>query len=214
MKKVFFLVVSSFLLFVGCENPDIKALQKAQQCLDQARTPQDAQACRQYVQGLTSQKAKSLSCAIETMAAGIDSSTMQSAFVDMTNTGPNGNKEAALLSHLSVGDKTTADTVFNVCNESDVPGLEYIAGLVRVATIVDTLGSGANFSADLSNCATNTSSCNPADIGETAVVLADSYCTGDNANTNVCNEINNAVANGGGDYSAIGSQLLSLLNTP
>lgn len=206
---IIFGLTALLLTTTGCEDEDARSNAEGQACLDKARNEAQADACRQYVSGST-QQAKILLCSIEMMASGLTSDKMKTAFQNMDSAGA-GNKEEALIGALTLNSTTEATTAFNACNETNVAGLEYIAGLARVGTIVASVGAGGNFDAQLADCATN-NSCNPTEIGETATVLADSYCTGANADSEVCTQINQAVDQNSGDNSAIGNALLDLMN--
>ena len=194
---------------VGCEDPDLDDIAKGQECLDKARSAADAEACRKYAKG-SSQEAKILKCSVEFMVGGLDSTKMRAAFKKFNDDGTaEQDREAELMFLLAADSTTQAATTFSACKATNVGGLIYLASLSQVGTILAAVA--ANGPAAVDACIANDPNCDPAAIGQAAVAMSDSYCTGDNEDTEVCEEINAAVA-AGATSEEIGDALLAQMN--
>ncbi len=201
---------------LGCENKDLDALAQGQQCLDRASEPIEAENCRQFVEGKTGPQAMALACSIEFMAGGLTTKKILDAVKaqdDATD-----NKEANLMMVLALNDLDTAKDAVQFCNQSGVGGLIYLANLSLIGT---TLASSIGFiSVDgtpptqaqiddaLDKCKSSDPSCEPEVIGEAALVLSESYCSG--KDSEICKDIQEAVARGA-TAEDIGRELLELI---
>jgi hypothetical protein len=183
-----------FLGLLGCEDKDTNAVAKAQECLDKARVAADAAACRGLIEGKSSQQAYIVRCSIEFVAGGLITSKIAQAFTEQKNAGSN--KEATLMSFLSLGDKPTADNAAAYCKLSGIPGLIYLANLSVIGTYMTVLLNEVdrnNPSVFLANCQANPDNCNDTAIGTAVISIADSYCTGANSSSDVCGKVNAAI---------------------
>jgi len=215
---LFVLALGLGVFTAGCESEDDNNIMKAQDCLNKV-TDQGASAaaCRSYVSGLTTQQAYMLRCSIEFVYGGLNTEKVKNAFQEMSNNSNNANPEEFLIQNLSLidpngsgsSDNTAlAKTAYDYCALSGSAGLIYVAGLSRIGTLIINAGGG-NFEANLSACTgpTPTADCDPEEIGETVAAVADSYCVGDNVNSDVCQSFLDAQANGENN-EAIGNYIL------
>lgn len=222
----------------GCKSQDeADAIAKAQKCLDEVSVYSEADSCLSYVEEYTSQQAQILKCAILHTSGGLMETKIikgYNALKDSTIT----NKEAAFMAVLSLDkpDLTTGLTKAKkadaYCQETGVPGLKYlssviVAGTALAATTAAITGGttiNENSSAtDINNAITNLmnqcavvspatpdASCddNLATIGTAVAALSSSYCANESADSEVCNDINDAVAAAGNNATNIGQAVL------
>ncbi|MCB0384243.1 MAG: hypothetical protein KDD43_02525 [Bdellovibrionales bacterium] len=197
----------------GCESDETNAISKAQRCLDDARTAAAAKACRGLVDGKTSQQAMIVRCAIEVVSGGLITSRVSQAFQELENS--TNDKEATMMGIMANDDgPTAAETAAAYCNASGISGLQYLANLSVVGTyMVAAVGSwNGDGQALINQCAPPTNGCNDAAIGTAIISIGQSYCGGQDADEEMCNEINQAIATGGGDPATVAQQLYPLLN--
>lgn len=203
-----------FLGLFGCEDKDTNAVAKAQECLDKAREAADAVACRGLIEGKSSQQAYIVRCSIEFVAGGLITSKIAQAFTKQKEVGSN--KEATLMSVLSLGDTTTADNAAAYCKLSGIPGLIYLANLSLIGTYMNP-SNNPNFNPDtfLSDCQSMTPPpvCNSTAISAAVISIADSYCTDANSSSDVCNKVNTAITEANGSSEEIAKKFFEALKT-
>src|SRR6185437_6960328 len=150
-------------------------------------------------------------CAADFIIGGITDSSLISAYNAAQNlSGPS--VAQALIPALSQSNTTLAGNTYRDCVASDTPSLIYIAGLSQTGTLMSTApGSSESTAATFCANPANTSSCDPQDIGTIAQTVNSSYCTGTNSSSDVCTTLSNAIAQGNGDPTSIGTYLLQNL---
>lgn len=229
-RLVLSLVTVAFTVFlVGCEDDESNALAKAQNCLDKITTNyQDASLCMDHIAKYDSQRANILKCSIALMDGGLTTNKVTTAYKNLSaNT--YSNKEAAFISVLAL-ETGKADIAKPYCERSGLKGLIYIANLSVMATLMaDTLGGiGYDPGSDatdmptqqelddmIANCEPGSSSgvnpCNHAAIGGAVIGVGNSYCSSANADSKICEQINESISGGGGNPELVAKQLFCKL---
>ncbi len=219
MRHIFVGLAITFPFLFGCESDEVKDLAKAQACMDAVSPdhPESADACFTYVAKHNSQQANILKCSILLTSGGLTTNKIVAAY-ETSNDDSITNKEAVYVSFLSLDRPTPsqgyekAQTAYAYCVKSQVTGLEFIAGLAKVGSMLGSLAGGfdindpaaseAAVNALLQDCVDGSSggqSCDLADLGATVISLSDTYCSNASADKEVCSKIENAVASTGGD---------------
>ena len=236
MKWISFLAVLTLVItLTGCKQDEMDDLAKAQDCLDKVpqTDPTKASACMAYVQKYTSQQANILKCSILMTSGGLVETKIVSAYNAVQNQS-NTTREAAFMGILAL-DKPNVTEGYNTAAQADtycqltgVPGLQYISGIVKIGsfmaktmaaystidftdpaavqTAVNDLITKCNADPRDASCPTDLSS-----MGSSAAVLADGYCSTDNADSQVCENINAAVDASSGNPNAVGDALMCYL---
>lgn len=220
------------------ENKEQDDLARAQKCLNEVdqSNPGSASDCLQYVEKYDSQQANILKCGIYLTSGGLVENKMVQAANQLKDTSAVTNKEAVYMSVLSLDvpnasvGYTKAKSADIYCQASGVSGLKYLSGIIVVGTymnklVFDTTGSGIDITnpaaaetlinnvlngcndGSLTSCAAEMTT-----IGSAVLTLSDSYCNGSSADEKVCDDIDNAVAQAGGDTANVGEALLCYLN--
>ena len=225
-KKI---MVFPFLLigigFLGCKDADKESIAQAQLCLDKVTQTDTAavQACLDKLGNVDTQEANIVRCSGEILLGGLTTEKVVNAFSQSSGS------QAALMVTLAVtnqgsgstdtANKTLALKTETTCKKSNVSGLIALASFSKIGTVM-VVGSGlscadplnctpAEASTIVTNCSSN---CSPEEVGNTAIIVADSYCTGDNVNSPECKEIQTAIQNGNSDPTTIGQYLIDHLN--
>lgn len=209
----------------GCETKEENDIAQAQQCLDKLSDSApytSAQACLNYISGIYSPPAYVIRCSVDFISGGITPTSLITAFQNMKSA--SSSQQTAILmgaltqytpgaaiSNANIS-LTQAQTTFADCQASDTPSLIFIAGVSVTGTALAAGAGSATSTTFITTCQTTPSSCNPAVIGSAAQSLASTYCTGSNASSTVCTSINNAIAAGGSDPTAIGTALIASLH--
>jgi len=229
------LILSISVTLISCNDGETDDLAKAQKCLDEVpqTAPANAKACLPYVAKYTSQQANILKCSIYMTSGGLVENKIVSAYKAVDNDS-NSNREVAFMGILALDVPNvtegydTAVTADTYCQLTGVPGLQYISSIVKIGSNMAKLlaSSGVDFSnpdsvatavSDLvAKCNTDprTAECSGADlagIGASAATLSEGYCASDNADSEVCENINAAVTAAGGDSSIVGDALMCYL---
>lgn len=238
MPATLLTVVLGAALLSGCqaEQTEKDMLAEAQFCLDKATDQTSSDACMSKISGLTSPQAYTLRCAAGFIGAEITSPANLSTALNAIGDGAG---TTSMLSALSFPSTTAAINTFNDCNQSGQSGLKLIGAMAKSATVL------ANAAGSLASCADITS-CDPQQLESTmADLLANLTAGGDSqaqaeevitaivssiqtvhastcggsadTNTDICGQINAAVAESGMDIAtsdpaeilAIGRELLS-----
>ena len=189
----FLILVILFVGVIGCKNSDKDSIAQAQICLDFVNETDTTgiQNCVNKLNGLDTQEANIVRCSGEILLGGLTSDKIVNAFGK--SGGGGGSAEAALMLTLAVtnqsggsSNKNQAAKALVACSKSGVSGLIALASFSNIGTI---MSAGVGACPDPTNCSASDaagivsscvggSSCEPASIGQTAVIVADSYCTG------------------------------------
>lgn len=210
----------------GCESEESSAIAKAQACLDVA-TPAQAPQCSAMVAGIESSAAYAIRCSVHYLAQGFTGTRFATAFQKIKDSGSGGAGDpmAAAMGYLIFPATTGAhgsDQTLSDCNKSEIRSLQRIALLTSTATYIATqtgatLTPAADGSIDPTqmNDAIQQFSGDPAQIGNLAIQASAAFCNaGSSLATNqICQDLQAALTAGGGgaNPSAIGTQLLTLL---
>lgn len=222
------IVAAQFLS--GCESEDERKLAAGQSCLDRATTTADANACISIVQGLESESAYLIRCSANFIAQGFTASRMASAFQRIKENTGGGDPMVTLLGYFvfqpSLTNNTADDAVTN-CTRSNVRSMLRLASAAQLATTFATLSgislttfdpsSGTFDATQMLTAITNASgnATSEAAVGQATVTAAAAYCNeGSSYNgTEVCTNLNAAIAGAGTNYTLIGQQLIAALQT-
>ncbi len=218
------LVLVSFV--TGCEEDEVKALAKAQKCMDQLPVSiSDWEApltCANFVSKYNSQQANIIKCAAYLTGGGLDTARIVSAAKTLDD---GDNQEAVYIAALTLNkpDNATglarATTAKDFCNATGVGAYEYLGNLALMGTTLSNIGT--NFPADptqatpaqieqaIDDCVANPTCV--ATIADSAETIAASYCADASETDDVCTEINEAIESAGGDTAQIGEAMLCLL---
>lgn len=232
-NKAFVLtMVASFAM--GCSNSNDVA--DAQLCLDkiddtQAQSTVDSavNSCLSKISSESTTEANAVKCSGNLMLGGITSGKVFQAFKATTNKESASSAQLMLVisvtkSSNATENKSLAKNTYDLCQASGVSGLKWIAGLSYMGTslvngVAASICPGGDVTACdftnnstassvMSTCSSSPSSCDPQAVGETAVLLNEAYCTGDNAKTETCQKFAAAV-NSGGSTSDIGASIIT-----
>lgn len=214
---IFILLIFSSVFLLSCEEENDNKVARAQECLNHA-TPATAQTCFDMVAGINTQHANVVKCGASFLTGGLTSDKIATAF-ENSKDASDADKESVLIEALAFTDNTpavdinAANNAYTYCSLSQLPGLNYVAALCRVGTMVvnATGGTGdpGGIDSDLTNCVNTPANCDMDAIGQTVVELSDLYCAGEAADDQICTDINSAIANNApGDYEAIAAALL------
>lgn len=230
-------VVTSFVVLGGCNAKEQDDLARAQKCLDEVDqgNPTSADECLQYVEKYDSQQASILKCGIYMTSGGLVENKIVKAYAALKKE-DSANKTAIYMSYLSL-DQPDIDTAYNkaitgdlYCQQSGVPGLQYLGSMIVAGTAFnkaikgltgngldpnDPDGSAAAVKNLLDTCTgpTPPASCteNIAAVGQAATTLAGSYCSNSNADQDVCSSINGATQAADGDPAKVGQAMYCYL---
>lgn len=210
----------------GCEDGEIRDLAKAQACMDEVpqNNPGAASACYAYVEKYTSQQANILKCSIKLTSGGLSTQKIVDAYKVSEDSSVN-NKEAVFIGFLALNipdansGYATSQEAYPYCDLSQVSGLKFIGGLAKMASMLGSIG-GADLSnpanietevgAALEGCASG-AACDLADTGATIVAISETYCATPSSDKEVCSDINQAIADAGGDPVLAAKQFMCKL---
>lgn len=217
----------------SCEDEEANNIAKAQDCLDKITSTNfaSAESCMEFVNKYDTQQANIIKCSVKLLAAGLTTQRIAKAYTaisDSTYT----NKEAALISIFAL-DATKATQAQGYCTKTQLNGFIYVANMVLIGsqmaaaaaaagipgytydpTVPSNFPTDAEVDAILDNCTSDftTTNCNHAAMGAAVETISESYCAGNNADTDVCKKINEAVTAAGGDQALVSKQLFCLLD--
>lgn len=233
------LVVSliSLVVLTSCNAKEQDDLAKAQACLDKVdqNNPSSADECLQYVEQYDSQQASILKCGIYMTSGGLVENKIVKAYAALKKDGQ-ANKTAVYMSYLAL-DQPDVDTAYTkattgnlYCQQSGVPGLQYLGSMIVAGTAFnvaikgltgsglnpnDPDGSAAAVKNLLDTCTgpTPPASCtqNIAAVGQAATSLSTQYCANSNADQDVCASINGATQSADGDPAKVGQAMFCYL---
>jgi len=235
-------VLLSVFALLSCSSADEQdALAKAQKCLDEVpqSAPATASECLSYIDKYDSQQAKILKCSIYMTSGGLMENKILKAYQvskDDTIT----KKEIAYLSILALDEAnyteglTKANTGNTFCQESGVAGLKYLGAIIvngtTIAKSIAAFGTtiDENSTPTQINNAVNTmindctgatptaancpSDAELANMGTAVATLATGYCANEDADEDVCEDVNEALAAAGSNSTYIGQALLCYMN--
>jgi hypothetical protein len=229
-------VATLSLSLLSCNQDEMDDLAKAQKCLDEVpqTAPRTATKCLAYVAKHTSQQANILKCSIYMTSGGLTENKMVAAYKAVDNDA-NNNREAAFMSLLALDEPSVTEgypialEADKYCQLTGVAGLQYISGVIKIGSFMaKTMAaySTVNFNDpaavttavnDLITKCNQTPTRDPScptdlsDIGSSASALAVGYCSADASDSEVCENINAAVAASNGNPSAVGDAMMCYL---
>ena len=178
MKKVLVLFGLMIVGLVGCEDDITDKVNQGQACLDESRTPSAAAQCAAIVAGLDHPQAYAVHCSALFLADGINVSSALGSSL----TGSEDNKLMAAMAYLAFSNQTDADAAYSVCAKAG-GSFKVFAKLAQTATLVGSAMDPDTWQADLI--------ADPSQITETQAeeliaVVEQTYCTGSNAESDLC----------------------------
>lgn len=217
MKKWLFLLVVG-PIFTGCEQKEDDKIYSAQMCLNTA-TSATVDTCLAKISGINSSQAYVIRCSAEFIRANITTSTIVTAIenIDHNDSGNTEDPTIEFYNQFSFTTPSSADTAVDNCTASGSEGLKLLSLSAKTATIIKhNVLSGTLDAATIA--ALNPATANPSDlqsIGEAVLQMKDISCGkgGTLENTEICDNMNNAIAAGGSDAQAIGEAFLNQMKT-
>lgn len=234
-SKLFLLAIAgtASLILTACETAEDRQLASAQDCIDAARTANDADRCYELVAGNESEKAYLIRCSANYIAQGFTGERMASAFQRLKD-GDNAGQDpmATAMAYLVFSNASSihsVDSAVNNCTRSGVRSMLRLVTMSKLATFITRTGLGGTIPANanpldpsfdpstIQSAITNLAgSGTPADkenVGNIALQLNDAYCNPGSSFTgnDICLKLGDAISAGGGNAQTIGDQLLSLL---
>lgn len=216
-------LTASFLL-LGCQETEQDLIGDAQHCLDHTTMGQ-AEGCLSKIEGLTSNQSYVIRCAASFIDEGL---TDPAKLSDALNQVSDGNSNSiGLLQALAFKNATRAQTMFERCSASKQKGLLLISGVSKMATDILNLTTGStgisvdadgnlNISDDPNEIAEAIEDLLLAGgsslevVGTTLQVVYNGSCqSGNQANQDICGELDTALASVDlEDPAAIGNAIL------
>lgn len=232
LAKLMLISLISIFLLSGCESDEMDDIAKAQDCLDKAVST-DALNCVHFVAKYDSQKANIIKCSAYFMSGGLTTQKIADAYKELVQNGGT-DKEALFISTLTLeagpydspptaNDPAAALLIAQkadaFCQRTAVKGLIYLSSLSVIgSSLALAVPGGVGFTTfppdqteldnTLAACEASPSSCNVTGITSAAELIADSYCVGSNADTDVCKKIDTALA----DPDQAGEALMCLMD--
>ncbi|MBT4761646.1 MAG: hypothetical protein HOO06_08130 [Bdellovibrionaceae bacterium] len=241
MKIIFLIIsLVAIGTLTSCGASDATKIFEAQHCIDtldesvsNARLITSSENCEAKINGVNSSQADIIRCSARFIGGGVTTERITGAFDNNDSQGAA--SQSNLISLLTfITYDTGAENVAkakaaaSVCESSGQKGLIFLASLSKIGTLV-TMSSGLPTCATtgdnicdadelatdggggLTACQTDSSNCDPAEVGNTAILLSETYCIADNTDDPFCQQVQAAVA-AGGDSSTIGDALLDGMN--
>lgn len=228
MNKALFLILFSSLFLVACEQEEDDKIYTAQICMNQADTGIEADACLAPLSGLNSTRAYVLRCAGDFIRAGITTPTIITAIQNIDDNDSNNTADPTLefYQQFSFGyqdvDVVTAGTAVSNCTASGSKNLRLLALSAESATILRNLAfENVGGTGDITtwlNGSVDPATLSDAEvtaIGNNVLNMQASSCGegGTFEDTEICDNMNNAIAAGAGDPNAIGEAFISQLQS-
>lgn len=226
-------LVLALLFVVSCEDGDSDAIAKAQACLDKldedsASLATEAEACRTRLTKVNTQQGWIIQCSVDFLKGGLTTKRIVNAYKNLDGSSAGAaQKEAFFIGVMALDDTADADNAFASCKKSGVESLIFIASMARagtyIASAVGGLLTGGEIDENkvrdaLEECTNPADPMNPQcdleQIGESVLALESVYCTGANASSSVCQQVNVAIENSGGTSAGVGEVLACLLQNP
>lgn len=219
MKKWLLLMVVS-TVFIACEEKEDDQIYSAQICMDTA-TSATVDACLAKIAGVGSARAYVLRCSAEFIRANITTSTIVTAIENIENNSAGNTEDPTIefYNQFSFTSTASADVAVTNCSASGSEGLKLLALSAKTATIIkyDILGGTLNAGTIAAlNPGADATPDELASIGNSVIQMQSIACSdgGSLKNTEVCDNINNAIAGAGGNAQAIGEAFLNQMKTP
>ena len=222
------------VVLAGCETESDNKVAKAQQCLDNAKTPAAAEVCLNDVGGISSAKASKVRCAAIYLMRGFTESKFESAFDSIINKSGSGDPLTGMMTQLAFvngqGNRANgtalsdASYAMSECTNSGSVGLTMLSGITATGTSIANLISGwnpnsppsatdATLISTLQSLASNAGNAEAQQTMGTAVLaISNTYCAvSDAGNSEVCGQVKQAVISGNGNAAEIGKAIAGLL---
>lgn len=221
------------LILSGCETAEDRQLASAQDCIDSARTADDADRCYALVEGLENEKAYLIRCSANYIAQGFTGERMASAFQRLKDGDGGGQSPmATAMAYLVFSNPSAVHSVDSAvlnCTRSGVRSMQRLVTMSKLATFITQQGLGggaipANANpldpsfdpATIQNAITNLAGGTDTDketVGTIALQMNDAYCGAGSSFTGneICLKLGDAISTGSGNAKDIGEQLLALL---
>lgn len=225
------LVAPALFLLTSCETPEDQQIASAQNCIDAAKTSDDADRCYAIVNGLETEKAYLVRCSASYIAQGFTGARFAAAFQRLKDNPSSGQDPmATVMAYLIFTKASTLHSVDNTltnCTRSGVRSMVRLATMSKLATFVASSGLGgitagadplsssfnpSTISTAITNLAGSGSAADQASVGTIAIQASDAYCNAGSSfeNNEICTNLKNAIA-GGGTTQSIGQALLAQL---
>ncbi len=224
------LLAPALVILTSCETPEDKKLSSAQNCIDGAKTTDDADRCYALVDGLETEKSYLIRCSASYIAQGFTGARFAAAFQRLKDNPSSGQDPMATVMAYLIFSKTsvlhTVDNALSNCTKSGVRSMVRLATMSKLATFIATVGGGAAATLDPLNPAFNPAAIStaitnlagagtPADqanVGAIAVQANAAYCNAGSSfeSNEICINLKAAIATGG-SQQAIGQALLAQL---
>ncbi len=236
-----FLSLVLSLILAACESDEDRQIAEAQDCLNNASpTLASANVCLAKVDGLTSEESYYIRCSARFLGQGFVGSRFADAFESLADDedGGGGGQDAmttALTVMVFTGTdnanaKQNATNTLNECLLSGSQGLSRLAALTSLATTLASAVTGINLNEIAENGLTQTQVDDlianltndgefvgeDEELGNIALTANTLFCAdedSDFADTDICTNIDAAIAAGGGDPATIGDALRDQLAT-
>ncbi len=226
--------LSAVLFLTSCETAEDRQIAAAQDCIDTAKVSADADRCYSLVDGLESEKAYLIRCSANYIAQGFTGTRMASAFQRLKDDNGSGQDPMSTVMAYLVFSNTAAthsvDNAVSNCTKSGVRSMKRLVTMSKLATFITTAGLGsipananpldasfdpAQISTAITNLAGSGSAADKENVGNIAITAQTAYCNAGSSfeNNEICKNLNQAIATGGGNAQTIGEQLLALLQT-
>jgi hypothetical protein len=214
------LAVAALCALTHCESTDDNDVAEAQQCLNNlsdSAVYTDAIACEQKIAGVYTPESYVIRCSVDFFAAGITPTALLNAYQSSQNQS-SGSSTAILMGALTQSTPgtttpslSTAEATYADCQSSGVTSLIFLAGISETGTAMAAGAGSSNPATFVATCTSNPGACNPVVVGTTAQTIAATYCQGSNSSSSQCTILNNAIASGNGNPTAIATALFNLL---
>jgi len=201
MKLLTLLIISSSFLFMACEEDQDKVF-AAQECLDNLSTTAttEALACYNMVAGVGGQQAAIVRCGAKLIEGGLTDSKFATAFQHAEDNKGSASVEAELIALLALDSLPISKVAVVECDNSAMGGLIFLAGLSYTGTEIKSMPGfdPNNPGPAISACvaAGNPNNCNLTAIAGSVDSIASTYCSGESADQEVCNDVKAAQAAG------------------
>lgn len=225
-------LIATVSCLASCETPDDKQIASAQDCIDAAKTSDDADRCYAAVDGIETEKAYLIRCSANYIAQGFTGARFASAFQRLKDNPSSGQDPMATVMAYVIFSKTSTlhsvDNAVTNCTKSGVRSMIRLVTMSKLATFVAQAGLGsiptnadplnasfdpATISTAISNLANSGSAADQTTVGTIAITANTAYCSPGSSfeNNEVCKNLKDAITNGNGNALTIGQALLAQL---
>jgi hypothetical protein len=212
-------ICSVTALIVGCENAEDDKTFQAQFCLNQiTSTNTDVKPCLAKIEGLQSQKASQVRCSAYYLSQGFyNPQRFADAMQAIGNS--DSNPLLAMTGALAFTDKTSAqglgfndhialaDATYTACTASGSPGYAMFAVATRMGSKFSGAAPTINPDGSVDPGNLDPTNMTDSELGESAGVIFDTYCTGAQSSSSVCTEYNEAIPDANAGNDVVGCQL-------